>query len=363
MINMKSEHLSTASSSTLASQPTLPNSTTTIQETFTLSLQTMTLNSEVEGGRLLCIQSHVPYGKVYCTPEQSLHYHLHPPSFSLSSSSSSSSLSSHPLSLSAAVSVALSVCDGVSFLLNMLYGELGQSQRMKEEDPTMSQYDDHPKGNFDNHSSSDDSQEEEEVIIPLALLRGALNTLSPYSILFEQKDDEADKEDDDSNHYYNQSICLASINPHTEVRVELETGTQIQTIGNEILRYQSVDMIQHPEEIDKTTREKNAVYTIGMILYEMMSGSMPYSGYSSHDVVELLCQGIHIDLSLLEASNRSLVSLIQHATSPSHSSRPSLAEFRTSLALLLPRDPSPNTNKKTLKRVAVHKVSTLSSSS
>ena len=150
----------------------------------------------------------------------------------------------------------------------------------------------------------------------LALMKGALAHLSPYAVLYSGTGE----------------MGLGQPDLAAEVPVEVETGTHTDSVDSETRRYQPAEQLEHPEETDRTAKEGHAVYTLGAMLYEMVTGYVPYAGYMGEDVGNMVVRGAQMDFEAMHHVDGVVAGLVEACLRFNGSERPSLKKICDTLA-------------------------------
>ena len=138
-------------------------------------------------------------------------------------------------------------------------------------------------------------------------LQSILYNLSPYTLVYDRKGD----------------LCFSVLpsSPNFNFSVPISTvSTECEAIQTALSRYQSPSRLSHPNDHTMETDECDAVYTIGLILCECLTGQIVFDGYETERLKQIIPLGVKPDTSTILSPAHHLLSLISNCLSASGSS-------------------------------------------
>ena len=156
-----------------------------------------------------------------------------------------------------------------------------------------------------------------------AELKSLLQHLSPYTILYDTHGE----------------LCIGVLPSGFALNVPISSvSEECEEIETAVCRYHSPHQLSGGDKHTKESDEKDAVYSIGLILYECTCGLIPFDGYSTDRLRQLVPLGVKPDMSTLPPLVSSLITSTLSADSHTHP--PTLHSLLTQLSLLVENPPS-----------------------
>ena len=171
------------------------------------------------------------------------------------------------------VRVALQACDIALYLTSLLY----------------------PRHSSTPHSPSSN--------LSLSQFQWMLHSLNPHTLTYT------------SSH----KVVLAYIDADTPISIlpsrgafnrSKRSGGRSSTLGEESKRWECKEMLLHSKTANRRVSERNSVYAIGLILYEIVSDEIAFSNLKTPDVVRYVSEGGLPDLNGLRGKDKVLKRII-----------------------------------------------------